>query len=96
MSYTMLRPHINEILSLMGKSLDVVAHGCRDALVVRFSSDDQHLQPLFWVSLADWYCEREHQDLNVLPDWTPADLVWDVQTQPPRSLVFPSFRLVTL
>lgn len=31
--------------------------------------------PEFWIAVATWYCEREHNvDLGRLPAWTPLDL----------------------
>jgi hypothetical protein len=32
------------------------------------------LMPHFWLSVATWYCEREHSSTLDLPEWTPLDL----------------------
>ena len=53
------------------------------------------LQPVFWVTVSTWFCERERIDLTMLPDWTPLDLARSVMyvsfTSSPELLYFDGF-----
>jgi hypothetical protein len=60
------------------------------------------LMPHFWLSVATWYCEREHlscsSDSFDLPEWTPLDLAVNAKLSINGDtcpiIYFPAFRLV--
>jgi hypothetical protein len=60
------------------------------------------LMPHFWLSVATWYCEREHLSCNSdsfdLPEWTPLDLATNsrlsINGDTCPIIYFPAFRLV--
>lgn len=100
--HEMKRSDIESILRFMGDGYDIFAKGyTRSVSAGDFETclsveTPPQIDPLFWIAVSTWYCEREHRDVFDVPSWTPFDLAQDAYRVPGVGpiIFFPSFRLV--